>query len=173
MYTLRFFVGSAVCIFGICFGFGVFENLFPSITKEAIAESQKFSQTKKFTLIKQLAKIRIQNDQILKKKYQGRDVPSLDDLPEIVLLGLPEGTIISIVESYWMMKAMTTKSDKEILEAIEHYRKTLFPESGRMPSPLTLSSYIKYRLNVEHSHGVPISNEFIEDCIKKANEAYR
>ena len=173
MYALRFFVGSAVCTFGIVFGFGFFENLFPSITKQAIAESQKFTHAKKFTLIRQLAKIRIQNDPILKKKYEGRNVPSIDDLPEIVLLGLPEGTIVSIVESYWMMKDMTTKSDKDILEAIEHHRKTLFPESGPMPSPLTLSNYVKYRLNVEHSHGVPISNEFIDNCIKKANEAYR
>jgi hypothetical protein len=88
-------------------------------------------------------------------------------------MGLPEATIVTIVESYCMMKDMTTKSDKEILESIERHRKILFPESGPMPSPLTLSNYIKYRLNIEHSHGVPISNKFIDDAIEAANKVYR
>jgi len=88
-------------------------------------------------------------------------------------MGLPEGTIVSIVETFWVMKSQTNASDKEILEAIERHRKTLFPESDSVPSPLTLSNYIKHRLNVEHLHGVPISNKFVDECIRKANEAYR
>jgi len=173
MYTLRFLIGSAFLVFGIAFDFGFFEHLFPLRTEQAVAESQKFSHEKKLSLIRQLIKIRVQNDPLLKKKYEGKNVPEVYDFPEIVIMGLPEATIVTIVESYWMMKDMTTKSDKEILEAIERHRKTLFPESGPMPSLLTLSNYIKYRLNLEHSHGVPISSEFIDECIKKANEAYR
>ena len=69
-------------------------------------------------------------------------------------MGLPEATIVSIVETYWMMEHQTKFSDKEILEAIERHRQILFPESGPMSSPLTLSNYIKYRLHIEHSHGV-------------------
>lgn len=173
MYKLGFWIGSVVIAFGIAFGFGIFHNLVPLITNQAVAESQKFSHEKKISLMRQLIKIRVQNDQLLKKKYEGKNVPEVYDLPEIVIMGLPEATIVTIAESYWMMKDMTTKSDKEILEVIERHRKTLFPESGPMPSPLTLSNYIKYRLNIEHSHGVPISNKFIDDAIEAANEVYR
>jgi len=172
MNKLRFLVASVVITFGIAFGFGIFHNLAPLITNQAVAESQKFSHEKKINLIRQLIKTRVQNDQLLKKKYEGKNVPEVCDFPEIVIMGSPEATIVTIVESYWMMKDMTTKSDKEILESIERHRKRIYPESGPMPSPLTLSNYIKYRLNIEHSHGFPISNEFIDECIKKANEAY-
>jgi hypothetical protein len=169
MHKLRFRIGSAV----IAFGFGIFLNLVPLMTKQAVPESQKFSHEKKLSLMRQLIKIRVQNDELLKKKYEGENVPKVYDFPEIVIMGLPEATIVTIVESYWMMKDMTTKTDKEIFESIERHRKILFPESGPMPSPLTLSNYIKYRLNIEHSHGVPISNKFIEDAIEMANKAYR
>jgi hypothetical protein len=173
MYRLRFWISAAFFAFCIAFGSCFIENLSPLLAKQAVAESQKFSHEKKLSLIRQLIKIRVQNDQLLKKKYEGKDVPKVDDFPEIVLMGLPEGTIVSIVETFWMMKGQTNASDKEILEAIERHRKTLFPESGSMPSPLTLSNYIKYRLVVEHPHGVPISNEFVDDAIEAANKAYQ
>jgi hypothetical protein len=173
MHRLKFWIIALVISFGVVFRFDISGNLAPLVTKQAIAESEKFNHEKKLSLIRQLVKIRVQNDQLLKKKYEGKNVPSVDDFPEMVLMGLPEGTIVSIVETFWMMKNQTNASDKELLGAIERHRETLFPESGRMPSPLTLSNYVKYRLNIEHSQGVQISNEFIDECIKKANEAYR
>ena len=173
MYRLSFSISSACFVFGIALGFCFLENFSPLLVRQAAAESRKFSHEKKLSLIKQLVKIRVQNDQVLKKKYEGKDVPKVHDFPEIVLMGLPEGTIVSIVETFWMMKGQTSASDKEILEAIERHRKILFPESGSMPSPLTLSNYIKYRLIVEHSHSVPISNKFIDDAIETANKAYQ
>jgi hypothetical protein len=173
MHKLRFRIIVLVISLGIAFRFGISGNFAPLGIKQAIAESEKFNHEKKLSLIRQLVKIRVQNDQLLKKKYEGKDVPKVDDFPEVVLIGLPEGTIVSIVETFWMMKNQTNFSDKEILETIERHRKTLYPESGHMPSPLSLSNYIKYRLNIEHSQGVPISDEFIDECVKKANEAYR
>jgi hypothetical protein len=62
-------------------------------------------------------------------------------------------------------------SDQEIFEAIEAHR-SMFDDKGIMPSPLTLSSYIKYRLEVEHSHGVPISSEFIDEAIDIASGVF-
>ena len=140
-----------------------------------VAEPSKFTHDKKLNLIRQLVKRRIENDPVLKEKYAGKGAPKVDDIPEMVLMGLPEGTIVSIVETYWMMKFKASSSDKEILELIELHRSTQVPnpEGTTMPSPLTVSNYIKYRLHIEHSHGVPISNEFVDECIKKAYEAYR
>ena len=102
MYRLRVWISWAVFASGIAFGFCFFENLSPLLAKQAVAESQKFSHEKKTRLIRQLIKIRVENDQLLKKKYEGKDVPKVDDFPEIVLMGLPEGTIVSIVETFWM-----------------------------------------------------------------------
>jgi hypothetical protein len=140
-----------------------------------VAEPSKFTYEKKLNLIRQLVKRRIENDALLKEKFAGKDAPKVDDLPEMVLMGLPEGTIVSIVETYWMWKFKANSSDKEILEVIELHRSTQIPNPERttMPSPLTLSNYIKYRINIEHSHGVPISNKFIDDAIEAANKAYR
>ena len=44
----------------------------------------------------------------------------------------------------------------------------MFGDAGIMPSPLTLSTYIKYRLSLEHSHGIPISDEFVDEAIEEA-----
>ena len=140
---------------------------------QLLEQSQKFSHDKKINLIISLAKKRIYSDPFLKQRYEEDKMERIERLPEILLMGLPEGTIVSIVETYWLMKHQTKASEREILEAIERHRQTLFPESGPMPSHLTLSNYIKYRLYIEHSHGVPISNKFIEDAIEAANKAYR
>lgn len=140
---------------------------------QLVGQPQKFSHEKKINLIISLAKKRIYSDPFLKQRYEEDNIEKIEKWPEILLMSIPEANIVSIVETYWMMKHQTKDSDRKILDAIEQHRKTFFPESGPMPSPLTLSNYIKYRLNIELSHGVPISNEFIDQAIKEANEAYR
>lgn len=173
MHTLKFSISLALFALGITFGLGFFKNLFHSPEGNGFAESQKFSTDKKIHLIKQLAKKRVQNDPVLKEKYRGKNVPKIDDLPEMMLMGLPEGTIVSIVEVYWMMRNQAKGSDKEIFQAIESHRAPLSSEKTTMPSPLTLSNYVKYRLKIDHSDGVPISDKIIETAIEEANKAYR
>jgi hypothetical protein len=125
------------------------------------------------SIIRQLIKFRLRDDRLLQKTYEVKSFPNVDDLPEIVLMGLPEGTIVSNSRNVLEMKSQTNASDNDILETIDRHRKRLFSESGPMPSPLTLPNYIKYRLNIEHSHDVPISDKFIHDAIEIANKAYR
>jgi hypothetical protein len=143
------------------------------VEAQIVEQTQKFSHDKKINLIISLTKKRIYSDPFLKQRYEEDNIEQIEKWPEILLMSIPEATIVSIVQTYWMIKHQTGASDREILDAIERHRKTLFPESGPMPSPLTLSSYIKYRLNMELSYGVPISSEFIDQAIKEANEAYR
>ena len=135
-------------------------------------QSQDFSEAKKMKLIRSLLKKRIYSDPYLKQRYINEDVPRIEDIPETALIGLPEGTIVTIVETYWMKKKSSSLSDKEILEGFERLRKNVFPRSGRMPSPLTLSNHIKYRLKIEHSEGHPLSDKFIDEAIEEANKAY-
>jgi len=112
----------------------------------------------KENLIKKLVRKRLQNDPIAKM------LGNVDDLSDLELMGLPEATIVTIIETYCTMKHQANLPDDEIFEAIEAHR-SMFGDKGEMPSPLTLSSYIKYRLGIEHSHGAPISSKFIDEAI--------
>lgn len=118
----------------------------------------------KIELIRNLVKKRVQNDPIASM------LGDIDSLSETMLMGLPEATIVTIVETYWQSKNQGL-SDKEILETIERHRAS-FGNSGTLPSQLTLSNYIKYRVGLEHSHGAPISDDFIEEAIKQATNAF-
>lgn len=115
-------------------------------------------------LIRNLARKRVQSDPTL------ADV-DVDGIGSVLLMGLPEATIVCIVETYWIMKRQGNLSDEEILEAIEAHR-SMLGEAGTMPSPLKLSSYIKYRLSLEHSHGAPISIKFVDEAIEEANSVF-
>jgi hypothetical protein len=117
-------------------------------------------------LIKNMVRKRVQNDPITKKL--GIDVDALSDLE---LMGLPEATIVTIVETYCTMKRQANLPDEDIFEAIEAHR-SMFGDTGTMPSSLTLPSYIKYRLGLEHSHGVPISTKFIDEAIEEAKKFF-
>jgi hypothetical protein len=116
-------------------------------------------------LIKNLVRKRIQNDPIAKM------LGNVDDLPDSVLMGLPEATIVTIVETYCVMKQQANLPDEVILEAIEAHRST-FGDTGTIPSLPTLSSYIKYRLSLEHPHGASISNTFVDKAIDEAKKFF-
>ena len=118
----------------------------------------------KIELIRNLAKKRVQNDPIASM------LGDIDSFSETILMGLPEATIVTIVETYWQLKNQGL-SDKEILEAIENHRAS-FGGVGTLPSQLTLSNYIKYRVRLEHSPSAPISDNFIDEAIKEATGAF-
>lgn len=124
--------------------------------------------TKKAKLIKKLIKERTESDpSLVVKGYHKSMVDSLSDLQ---LIGMPEATIVTVVETWAMLYNKGVLED-EIFKRIEAHRATL-AGSGEMPSPLTLSNYIKYRIDLEHQHGVPISNDFIDYAIDAAKRAF-
>lgn len=89
------------------------------------------------------------------------DESTIDSLEGMMLAGMPESTIVAIVELYVRMKEADI-SDKEIFQQFEQMRSG----SGKMPSPLNLNSYINYRLRLEHVDGIGLTNEFTTDAIK-------
>ena len=119
----------------------------------------------KIELIKNLVKKRVQNDPI------ASTLGDIDSLSETMLMGLPEATIMTIVETYCMMKRQGNLPDEEIFEAIEAHR-SMLGDTGTIPSPLTLSSYIKYRLGLEHSHGAPLRSKFVDKAIEEAKRFF-
>jgi len=109
-----------------------------------------------------LAKRRVKDDPIASV------LGNIDDLSDTMILGLPEATIVYIVDTYQLLRKQRS-SENDALEAIENHRASL-GDSGTLPSPLTLQNYIKYRLKIEHSGGAPISQDFINKAIKEAVE---
>lgn len=119
----------------------------------------------KIDLIRSLAKKRIRSD-----SFASKLVGDINNISETMLMSLPEATIVTIVETYWQLKNQGL-SVKEILESIENHRAS-FGDSGILPSQLTLPNYIKYRIRLEHSNGAPISDDFIDEAVQAANEAF-
>ena len=118
----------------------------------------------KIELIKNLVIKRVQNDPIASM------LGDIDSLSETMLMGLPEATIVTIVETWAMLKKQGV-SEEEILQRIEAHRAS-FGDYGDLPKPLTLPSYIKYRLDLEHGHGATISEKFIDYAIEAAKQMF-
>lgn len=121
----------------------------------------------KEALIKSLVKQRIKTDPLAES--MGFSESMVDNLDSMQLMGLPEAAIATIVETY----ALSLKSgapEAAILNHIENHRSQL--GSGSMPSPLNLDSYIKYRIEIEHEIGAPISEEFISSAIQATRAQY-
>lgn len=112
----------------------------------------------KLELIKKLAKARVQ-----KIPWLG-SFGSIDNLTELELLGLPEATVVCIIETFTLLKTHG-KRDEEALHAIEEHRAS-FGDSGPLPRPLTLESYVKYRVQLEHSHGLGLTDDCLSTAIK-------
>lgn len=125
------------------------------------------SASPKEELIKNLAKTRVRTDPTARR--MGYDEGMIDSLGTMQLMGIPEAAIVTIVETY----ALSLKSgapERAILEHIENHRSQI--GSGTLPVPLTLESYIKYRLEIEHSHGAPIGEDFITEGIATCKQHY-
>jgi len=108
-------------------------------------------------LIRTLIKRRFLETGILDE--YSRDV---DSLSKVQLYGTPEATILVIVKSYATLKKGGAPDD-EIFALIEAHRAAA--GTGPLPNPLTLQSYVTYRVALEHSHGAPISHDFIAEAI--------
>lgn len=118
-------------------------------------------------LIRSLAKHRVRQDPMA--SAMGFDECTVDSLGIVHLAGLPESTIATIVETYAMLKKHGA-ADHEIFARIEAHRAQI--GSGEIPNLLNLGSYIQYRIEVEHSHGVPVSDQFVAEAVRFCREHF-
>lgn len=118
-------------------------------------------------LIRSLAKHRVR--QYPMASAMGFDERMVDSLGMMQLAGLPESTIATIVETYAMLKKHGA-ADHEIFSRIEAHRTQI--GSGEIPNPLNLESYTQYRIEVEHSHGAPISDDFVAEAVRICREHF-
>jgi len=124
----------------------------------------------KIDFIRKLAKMRIQNDPMAANfDIKAED---LDYLTDTMLLGLPEATIVTIVEIYWKIKEKENIDNKTIFEYIEKIRTASDEAKINLPQSLTMFNYIKYRLNKEHSSYLQIDDDFLKEAIYKTNQFF-
>ncbi|MDP7195676.1 MAG: hypothetical protein QF864_05740 [SAR202 cluster bacterium] len=111
---------------------------------------------------------RFVNERAVKLGISGGDV---DSMPTSYIEGLPEGTIVTIVESYFVMKNQGL-NDFTIFQNIELHRSSFddYPNPKPFPSNPNLKNYIYYRLEFELPNDVGFNigeNGFTRDFIEK------
>ncbi|MBN1103473.1 MAG: hypothetical protein JXL84_08700 [Deltaproteobacteria bacterium] len=114
----------------------------------------------KIALIREMVKERVEGDPFAKHLVE------VESLSEFELMSLPEATLVTIVESYMILTKKQGILPEEALGLIENHRSTL--RSGEIPRPLTLASYIKYRLALDHARGISIPEASVDRTIEKA-----
>ena len=117
----------------------------------------------KFDLIRKLLKARLRSDPMA--QLAGINPDAVDSQPDAVILGTPEGTITTIVETYIAMKRQGVP-EEEILLRIEEHRSEI--GAGTVVFPLPLRSYIRYRVSLEHSASAPVSDDSLDHSIQEA-----
>jgi hypothetical protein len=128
----------------------------------------KHGEIDKNSLIKNLVRLRLRNDPTVAAMGIREDMT--DSLSAFQLAGLPEGTLVTIVET-WSILHKQGAEDDEIFSRIEEHRSRMFPR-GQMSTPLNLMNYIKYRIELEHSDGVPINEQFIDMAVDLTRKVY-
>ncbi len=96
----------------------------------------------------------------------------INNMSKEVIMGIPEATIVTIIEAYSEYKKQGL-SDQDIFQKIQTQR-TPSAEADVMPSELTLSSYIKYRMKLEHpDSSAQLSDQFIDEAIEKVKKVFQ
>ena len=124
-------------------------------------------KSSKIGLIRNLLKARLQNDAMA--RTTGVTPALVDQQSDEDMLGTPEATIVTIVESYIQLRQLGFP-DSEILTRIENHRSMI--GSGTVPSPLTLRNYIRYRVSLEYAHTAPVSDASLDSSIRAARDYF-
>lgn len=142
---------------------GIFDKLFG---KHRTTERRPPDRMK---LIRAFAKKRVMQDPLA--KLAGFHPSMVDELPPHVLIGLPEATLLTIVESFAILVQEEGASPQQALAAIERHRSIEI--SGVAHPPAMLEEYVVYRVALEHQDGPSIQREHVADCVLMARTLYR
>jgi len=122
--------------------------------------------TTRWDIVKQLARRRLMlqgaSDAVLR---------ALEEASEDVLMGLPENTLQTCAESLVVLTAQGL-TEEEAFRRIEQHRSQFVPGTT-LPRPLTLATYVRYRLDLESVPGPPISDDYLTEAASYALRAAR
>jgi hypothetical protein len=139
-------------------------------------------------IIRELAILRI-NKSAMFRGFENQCISEIINMPDDYLTSLPEGSIVTIIETYLNLQSQGM-SKKEIIEHIDVVRSTnialisgdptqLNGGSKNFPPNLTLDNYIRYRINKELDWAISrglisltirasFSKEILDELIKKS-----
>jgi hypothetical protein len=113
---------------------------------EGLPAEQKYGLIRKFL------------DKRIKENLLLRSLGSVQSMSDVEVIGTPEGTIVTIVESFRVMRELGM-SDDAIFAAMEAHRASL--GRGRMPRNVDLTQYVRYRLRLDHNTGQQLTDDQI------------
>lgn len=130
--------------------------------------SKLFGGVDRGALTRELVRLRIRSDPTA--AAMGFNESMADSISSLQLAGVPEASIVAIVQTYVSLNKRGVP-DAEIFRSIETHRSRLFPK-GMMPAPLTLGTYVKYRVELEHPTATGLNDSFIEAAIERSRQAF-
>ena len=123
-------------------------------------------------LICRLVRERVQRDPLASAAAAAEGL-DLYNLPEHVVLILPDASIVAIVGEYVNGKRMGMDDEQAI--GLIHSRRITAPTPFAfppLPFPLTLRTYIRYFLDSQHGHGVPVLDADMATEIDQATKFF-
>jgi hypothetical protein len=120
-----------------------------------------FPPSEKLLLIRKLIEERMKDS--LFARWFGDNLNHLDD---VALMGSPEATIVTIVETYHVLREQGV-SAASALSAIEEHRSIRSPRASQIGSDL--EAYVRKRVRLEHSSGKQLSDRDISRACFLAN----
>jgi hypothetical protein len=122
----------------------------------------------KLKLIRSLVKKRVIEDEAARQL--GYTPAMIDSLSVEVLTGIPEATIVTIVDAFAQLK-IKGMAQVAVLNAIERSRTGGSAEN--VPDEMTLEAYVEYRINREHGAEVTLSPKHIFESVELTRTLYR
>jgi hypothetical protein len=113
-------------------------------------------------LIRRLLKARVARDPSARAMGQGPEFA--DSVNSLMLMGLPEATIVTCVESWAQLKGQGL-SEAAIAQKIASFR-------GADSMGAGVEAVIRSRMLAKHGHGGFLPADHVDWCIKEARGAY-
>jgi hypothetical protein len=120
-----------------------------------------FPPSEKLLLIRKLIEERMKGS--LFARWFGDNLNHLDD---VALMGSPEATIVTIVETYHLLREQGV-SAASALSAIEEHRSIMSPRASQIGSDL--EAHVRKRVRLEHRSGKQLSDRDISRACFLAN----
>lgn len=99
----------------------------------------------------------------------------IEDFDETILLGLPEATILTLVEQHMAGVEAGVREDVLIPGMLGARAALLAPLGTQLPSisaPYSLERCIEHCLHYEHAHGIQIDPRFVSLAVREVRAFY-
>ncbi len=95
---------------------------------------------------------------------------------DVLMAGSPEGTILGVVEQFYLMQdqGMTEEFSVKTLNEMHAAMVSIVGENlPQMGHAATLLQYLRHIVDTLHGHGLPISDSYLIDAIQEIKSHYR